>query len=120
MSADTPRTSGPLARTVGFLVWVVVFLRALIQANLSLAATVLFKKREELQPGFFTYRVDRLSRFEILVLAQCITLTPGTTTVQVSRDFQTLLVHSLDVSTPDATREEIRRDLEAPILRWTR
>jgi multisubunit Na+/H+ antiporter MnhE subunit len=80
----------------------------------------LFQRREDLAPGFLTYPVERLSKLEILVLSHCITLTPGTTTVEISPDFTRLVLHALDARDAEATLRGIRDELEAPILRWTR
>jgi multisubunit Na+/H+ antiporter MnhE subunit len=105
---------------LGFFLFVLYFLRALILANLQLAKTILFERREDLAPGFLTYPVEQLSKLEILVLSHCITLTPGTTTVEISPDFTRLTLHALDARDAGATLRGIRLGLEAPILRWTR
>ena len=118
--APVSRLPRPIARAVGFVLFLFAFLHALIKANLQLAAVVLFKNREDLNPGLLVYRVKGLSRFEIFILAQCITLTPGTAAVEISRDYHRLMIHALDMGDPEAVCADIRRTLEAPILRWTR
>lgn len=111
----------PLAlRIAAFFLFVVNLLRALVAANLQLARTILFERSEDLAPGFLTYPVEGLSKLEIFVLSHCITLTPGTTSVDISADFKRLTVHALDARSPEATLDGIRRDFEIPILRWTR
>lgn len=117
--SPSPRRPLPL-RAAGFLLFLAYFLRALIVANLQLARTILLVKREDLAPGFLDYPVQGLSKLEILVLSHLITLTPGTTTVEVSADFTRLVLHALDARSPEATREEIRATLQTPILWWTR
>lgn len=59
-------------------------------------------------------RVER--DFQIALLANLITLTPGTQSVDVSADGRTLLVHCLDVGNPDQTIADIRNGFEALIL----
>lgn len=115
----TSRRALPL-RIFGFLLFLIYFFRALLIANLQLARTVLFEKSEDLSPGFLNYSVDELTKLEILLLSHCITLTPGTTTVEISEDFKELLVHALDARDPRATAQSIRDELELPLLRWTR
>jgi multisubunit Na+/H+ antiporter MnhE subunit len=105
---------------VGFVSFIVHFLRALVIANVQVARAVLFQRCEDLAPGFLCYPVEGLSKLEILVLSHCITLTPGTTTVEISADFTRLVVHAFDARDPEATVSDIQRELEAPILRWTR
>jgi len=122
MSASTVKVQKQslVARALGFVLFVIAFLRALVLSNLQLAKTILFEKRENLAPGFVTYPVEHLSKLEILVLSHCITLTPGTTTVDVSADFKQLTLHALDARDPEGTVKGIRDELERPILRWTR
>ena len=108
------------ARAVGFLAFCFHFTRELVMANISIAKSVLFQKQSELAPGFLTYPLKGLSRFEILVLTHSITLTPGTTSVKVSDDFSELLVHAFDARDPDGVRASIKNGLEIPILAWTR
>lgn len=122
MSASTVASQkrSLVARAVGLFLFVLAFLRALVLANLQLAKTILFVKREDLYPGFLTYPVEHLSKLEILVLSHCITLTPGTTTVEISDDFKTLTLHALDARDPEGTVKGIQEELERPILRWTR
>ncbi|MGK3996559.1 Na+/H+ antiporter subunit E [Sorangium sp. So ce1024] len=118
--APGPRRRPFPLRVLGFVLFIFCFLRALVVANLQLARCILFQKRKDLAPGFLTYPVEQLSKLEIFVLSHCITLTPGTTTVEVSRDFTRLTLHALDARDAEATVRGIRDELEAPILRWTR
>lgn len=119
-SARPPRRRPVGLRLLGFALFIFHFLRALVLANVQLARAVLFQRRADLAPGFLCYPVEGLSKLEVLVLSHCITLTPGTTTVEISPDFTRLVVHAFDARDPDALVRDIRRDLEAPILRWTR
>jgi multicomponent Na+:H+ antiporter subunit E len=97
-----------------------IFLRELLLANLAIARAVLVGRNEELNPNFITYDVSGLSRAEIFLLSQCISLTPGTLTVEVSEDFTTLVLHVFDVPDPDAVRRAIDRKLKEPMLAFTR
>ena len=96
------------------------FVRELIMANISVARDVLFKTREQLRPGFVIYDLRGLRDTEVVMLTHCITLTPGTTSVEVSADRASLVVHALDASDPDAVRASILEGLEKPLLAWTR
>lgn len=107
-------------RIVGFLVYLVCFSRELVLANISLAKAVLFMKRADMAPGFLTYPLKGLNRFEILILTHTITLTPGTTSVEVAPDFSVLTVHAFDARDPEAVRASIKNGLETPLLAWTR
>lgn len=119
MSRSSNRRSLP-GRALGLALFCFCFTKELLLANIAVARTVLFQPRSALAPGFVTYDLRGLTSFEIVVLTHCITLTPGTTSVEVSADQNTLLVHALDARDPDGVRASIRAGLEAPLLRWTR
>jgi multicomponent Na+:H+ antiporter subunit E len=107
-------------RSVAFVTFLLVFTREFLVANVKVAGTVLFRSREALQPNFITYDVTGLTRPEIVLLSYCISLTPGTTTVDVTPDFKTLVLHALDADQPDQARAEIDRTLKRSILAFTR
>lgn len=79
-------------------------------------AILVLNPRMELKPGIFAYplKVDR--DFEITLLANLITLTPGTLSVDVSEDRRLLYVHAIDASDPVQTRRDIAEGFERKIL----
>jgi multicomponent Na+:H+ antiporter subunit E len=87
------------------------FLMELIVANLRVAVLVLGPRRW-LKPALLAVPLDVKSDAEIAMLANLITLTPGTLSVDVSPDRSTLYVHCLDVGDPDAMRRGIKHGLE--------
>jgi multicomponent Na+:H+ antiporter subunit E len=93
----------------------VLFLYELLLSGLRVARLVL-TPRMQLKPGIFAYplKVDR--DFEITLLANLITLTPGTLTVDVSDDRKTLFVHAIDCSNPEQARRDIAEGFERKIL----
>lgn len=113
--------SGDYARRVFALGrFAFVFTWEFLAANASVVWTVLFRARESLRPNFITYDVAGLKPFEILLLSYCLSLTPGSTTVKVTDDFQTLVLHTLDVDDADAIRARLDRVLKQGILSFTR
>jgi multicomponent Na+:H+ antiporter subunit E len=70
----------------------------------------------ELKPGIFAYPLTVDRDFEITLLANLITLTPGTLSVDVSADRKTLFVHAIDCSEPEATRRDIATGFERKIM----
>lgn len=96
------------------------FVREFLLANLNVAAQVLFRDHRALRPDFIPYDVAGLTRGEILVLSYCITLTPGTSVVQISDDFRTLTIHALDARDPEALCRGLDTKLKEPLLRLTR
>jgi len=109
-----------LLRLLFFYLYLGQILRMMLVANLQLAKSVLFESIDKLEPGFIVYPLEGLSKLEVLVLSHCITLTPGSTSTEISPDFRQLVVHSFGTGDPDAAVMAIKRDLEDPLLRWTR
>ncbi|MCF1448291.1 Na+/H+ antiporter subunit E [Agrobacterium vitis] len=69
----------------------------------------------DIKPGIFAYPLSVERDFEITLLANLITLTPGTLSVDVSEDRKILYVHALDCSDPDAARRDIAEGFERKI-----
>jgi multicomponent Na+:H+ antiporter subunit E len=101
-----------LVRLPGFVLF---FLKELVVANLKVAVTVLFPKGR-LRPAIvaFPLRLDRDA--EIALLANLITLTPGSLSLDVSPDRRTLYVHAMATKSTDDLRREIREGFERRIL----
>jgi len=87
------------------------FLKALVMANLRVAWIVI-RPRLAIRPGIIAFRTRHRSELGVTMLANSITLTPGTLTMDVAPEGDTLYIHVLDISHPDETRASIRHDLE--------
>ena len=107
-------------RSLAFIRFALMFFREFIRANIKVAAVVLFKSKESISPNFLSYNVNGMNPVEILLLFYCISLTPGSLTVKISDDFQTMILHSLDADDPEAIRKEIDRTMKVPILSFMR
>lgn len=107
-------------RAWGFLRFLLVFTGEFLKSNLAVARTVLFEAKETLHPDFIRYDLTGLRLGEILLLSHCITLTPGTTSVEISPDHKTLVIHALDARDPDSLCRGIDTRLRAAILAFTR
>ncbi len=92
-----------------------LFIYELIKSAVRVAAIVL-RPKIELQPGIIAYPLTVDEDFEITLLANLITLTPGTLSVDVSDDRKTLFVHCIDVPDPQATIDDIKTGFERKIL----
>ncbi len=117
------RAAAPRAvwlRLPGFLFFLVRFARELVLANIAMAKVVLFQNPKSLKPEFFIYDLTGLGPAEIVILTHCISLTPGTTSVDVSEDETRVLVHGLDVTDLGEICLGIKNNLEKPLLGWTR
>jgi multicomponent Na+:H+ antiporter subunit E len=97
-----------------------VFLREFLLSCTQLIRLTLFTRADRLRPEFIDYDVSGLNRMEILLLSHCISLTPGTNTVDISRDFSRLHLHVLDCPDAAAVRASIDQTLRRGILAFTR
>ena len=107
-------------RVNAFFVFLAVFLREFVVSNVVIAKAVLFQASEDIHPNFITYDVAGMKPWEIFLLSQCITLTPGTTTVDLIEEGQTLIVHAFDADHPEEVRQSIDESLKQAILRFSR
>lgn len=105
-------------------IWAIIklaflFIKELILANISVLILVLSPKLK-LQPAFFKYNTELTQEWEITLLSNLITLTPGTVVVHVSDDSKSLFIHVIDSNDIDETIDSIRNSFEKAILEVSR
>lgn len=105
---------GYITRTLRFLSLLWMFLIELAKSVWKVTVTVL-SPNMNLKPGIFAYPLKVTSDFEITLLANLITLTPGTLSIDVSEDRKTLYVHALDCGDPEGARRDIADGFERKI-----
>jgi multicomponent K+:H+ antiporter subunit E len=93
------------------LVYTAVFVWDIIVANVNVAILIL-KPNSSLDPTFLEIPLDIDHPFLITILANTITLTPGTVSVNVAGNYETLLVHCLDCEDPDDEIAKIKSRYE--------
>lgn len=108
------------SRVLAFLHWLWKVALAFLQSNWQTIRIILRPPGVPLQPIFLYYDVRGLSLAETVLLAQVITLTPGTTSVELNPERTELLLHVLDGADPAAVIAGIDRDLRQPLLAFTR
>jgi multicomponent Na+:H+ antiporter subunit E len=98
----------------------ILSLLALFLKELALSAwkvaVLVVNPRLDLKPGIFAFPLTVTRDFEITLLANLITLTPGTLSVDVSEDRKTLFVHAIDCSDVEATKRDIANGFERKIM----
>jgi multicomponent Na+:H+ antiporter subunit E len=87
----------------------------ILKASLVVARIVI-QPKIDIHPGIIAVPVRTTKDVSLTALANTITLTPGTLTIDVSDDRTVLYVHSIDVSDPKALSDSIRDDLEEYVL----
>ena len=104
----TWRDGATMLRPVKVLKLVVVFLVKLVEASLVVARTVISPKGR-IRSGIVAVPLSACSDAVVTLIADMISLPPGTLTLEVRRDPLVLYVHALHVQDVEAVRRDIRR-----------
>lgn len=91
------------------------FLYELVKANIQVAYDVITPKYY-MKPGIIRIPLDAKSDLEITLLANLISLTPGTLSLDVSDDRKVLYVHAMYVNDRDKFIDEIKNGFEKRLL----
>ncbi len=78
-------------------------------------AWLILKGPARLRPAFIEVPLALKTELAISLLANTISLTPGTVSAKLSVDHCTLIVHTLDTGDADALAAEIKQRYEAPL-----
>ena len=108
-------TGGYFGKTTRVMSLLLLFLKELALSAYRVTAMVL-RPQMNLKPGIFAFELTVDRDFEIALLANLITLTPGTLSVDVSSDRRFLFVHAIDCSDIEGTRADIANGFERKIL----
>jgi multicomponent Na+:H+ antiporter subunit E len=108
-----PRLLPRIWRSIGLLL---LFLRELVLSAVRVAAIVLSPNmKDKIKPAIVAVPLTVRSDAEITLLANMITLTPGTLSIDVSADKHTLYIHVLQLSTREELIADIANGFEAKI-----
>jgi multicomponent Na+:H+ antiporter subunit E len=101
--------------------FLVFFIWELSIANLRIAYDVI-TPAHHMKPGIVAIPLEARTAVEITILANLISFTPGTLTVDVSEDRKTLYVHVLYIDRGDVedVRRNMKRAFEARVLKVLR
>ena len=91
-----------------------VVLYDILVANVTVASLIL-GRQERLQPAFVVLPLALRSDLAISLLANTVSLTPGTVSAYLSADRRCLIIHSLHTTAPDDMLATIRRRYETPL-----
>jgi len=91
-----------------------VVLYDILVANVTVASLIL-GRQERLQPAFVVLPLTLRSDLAISLLANTVSLTPGTVSAYLSADRRCLIIHSLHTTAPDDMLATIRRRYETPL-----
>lgn len=94
---------------------ILLFLIELLKADIAVFK-LMFKPNLDVNPAIFEYPLDVKKNWQITMLANMITLTPGTITVNVSNDNSKLFIHRLDTENISEEIDAIKNSFEKAIL----
>jgi multicomponent Na+:H+ antiporter subunit E len=103
-------------RTFRIFSLVIFFFWDLIKSSVNVAAAVLMPGRVT-QSGIIDMPLDVKSDVEILLVANLISLTPGTLSLDVSEDRKTLHIHAMFAADPEAEIKGLKDGMERMVRR---
>jgi multicomponent Na+:H+ antiporter subunit E len=106
---------GQILYWIGFVIW---FTKELFLSSLRVAVDVL-TPAHRMNPGVIAVPLDATGDAEITFLANTISLTPGTLSLDVSQDRKTLYIHAMYIRGGDieAEKRAIKEDVEQRVRR---
>lgn len=111
--------SGFVRKFPRFFVFLAFFAKELVMANFRVAYDIVTPKYH-MRPGVVAIPLDASTDLEIACLANLISLTPGTLSLDISTDRKVLYVYTMFVYDRDETVREIKEGLEQRILELSR
>lgn len=108
----TPRYSGRILRGLRFMTF---FFAELLLSSLQVAYDVI-TPRLRATPRIIAVPLDAATETEITLLANFLTLTPGTLSLDISADRRTLYVHAMYAHDRKTFLTHVKRGLEARLL----
>jgi multicomponent Na+:H+ antiporter subunit E len=108
-SATYLRRLGLVLRFFGYYLW------ELILANMRVAYDVMTPKHR-MRPGVIAIPLDARTDVEITMLANLITLTPGSVSLDVSTDRRFLYLHAMYIDDVEEYRASVKNTLECRVL----
>ncbi len=103
-----------IRKPFALLRYIIILFYDIIMANFTVARLILGNP-DKLKPIFVRLPLDLTSDLAISLLANSITLTPGTLSAQLSDDHCYLLVHALNETDPDTLVATIKQRYENPL-----
>jgi multicomponent Na+:H+ antiporter subunit E len=97
-----------LASVLGGFRFMAIFLKEIVVANLQLARDLL-RPTMPFVPGIVRFETQGLTKAEVVVLANMISLTPGTVSMDTDASGTIIYIHSVYMGDPQALRKSFQR-----------
>ncbi|MGM0875523.1 MAG: Na+/H+ antiporter subunit E [Bacillota bacterium] len=96
-----------------------IFCSELVKANIAVLKVIL-SPQLTMRPGIFALETELEKDWEITILSNLITLTPGTLVLEVSEDNKTLYIHAMDIDDVEQAKLDIKNTFEKAIKEVSR
>jgi multicomponent Na+:H+ antiporter subunit E len=96
-----------------------VFIKELTKSNIAVLRVVL-SPRLRVRSGVIAVPTELTNDVALTMLANMITLTPGTLTLDIAPDRRYLFVHTLNLDDPEDVKQEIRQAFEVHLRELSR
>ncbi|TGG93996.1 Na+/H+ antiporter subunit E [Natronospirillum operosum] len=118
LQPGAPILAGYAQRVPRFVIFVFFFIKELIKANVKVAFDVLTPPWH-MQPGVIAMPLQARTDLEITMVANLISLTPGTLSLDVSNDRRVLFIHAMFLQDEKTLRDDLH-EIERRILQIMR
>jgi len=108
-----PGSEGYFRRGAKWTKLIVLFLYELIVSSVQVVWDVLTPQHKS-RPGIISVPLEVKGEMEVLMVTNLISLTPGTLSLDVTDDCNTLYIHAMFADDPQAIRDQIKNGME----RW--
>jgi len=95
-------------RVLAVLRFVLFYLGELVKSNLRIALDIA-RPKPDIKPGIVAVNAEALSERATVLVANLITMTPGTLSLDVSEDGHWIYVHCLYLQDPEAARQSMEK-----------
>ena len=105
---------GFILRVLRLLVFIVYYLKELLLSSLYVAYDIITPK-SLMRPGFVEVPIDLKNDTAIIALANLISMTPGSLTVDMTPDRKKIYIHAMYLHDKDKFIQKIKREMEDKI-----
>lgn len=108
-----------MSRVYSIMKLLLLFMRELVKSNIIVVRDIL-RPKLNIQPCIFALPITVKKDWEITILANLITLTPGTLVMDISDDNSILYIHAMNVNDVDEAIDDIKNTFEKAIMEVSR
>lgn len=104
-----------MKRILSLIDLVIFFAKEVLLSNIKVARDAL-SPRPKIDPGIVSIQLAKMTDRQRFVLANAITMTPGTLSLEFSQDKRSLILHTLYASEAENLQKDITHNYERRVL----